>query len=340
MNIQTALVLLQQHWQMSGTASELPSYADHNFKIQNEQGVFVLKIANPNWSYDDLDFENAALLHLEQSVPELALPSVQLACDGRHIIPIKTQQEQLCHMRLMRFVAGDVYATMAARQDINQARLQKSLGLAMAKIALGLHHFKHPNMHRYVDWNISNLAQLCPEIQHINHPRLADLLTRHTNYFLAHEKSWQQSLPMQVIHNDANDYNVIVSSPVDDVPIEVNGFIDFGDMCYQFRVFDLAIAITYALQHVEQDQDVLSTLLRIISHYHTITPLSSAELQALMPCILARLCQSILMASIAQRRDPDNQYILISQKGVRRLLVQLDTISGGLNLNQISTQEP
>jgi Ser/Thr protein kinase RdoA (MazF antagonist) len=94
-----ALGLVEQHWQLRGSAKELPSYADRNFKIHTPQGNYVFKIANPNWSYADLDIENAALLHLAKTCPDLALPQVKISHSGQHILPLATSGGQTCHMR-------------------------------------------------------------------------------------------------------------------------------------------------------------------------------------------------------------------------------------------------
>lgn len=321
-----ALNLVEQHWHLSGTAKELPSYADRNFKIHTPQGNYVFKIANPNWSYADLDIENAALLHLAKTCPDLALPQVMVSRSGLHILPLTTAKNQLCHMRLLSYVEGDIYANVAVREDVNQADLQTSLGVAIGKLDRGLQDFQHASMDRYVDWSISNLPELRDEIVYVDDSDLRDLVTRHTNYFADHESTWKQTLPMSVIHNDANDFNVIVAASENDPKPHVNAIIDFGDMCRHLRIVDLAITIVYALQHVKEDQAVQECILAILSGYQSQHPLSEDEISVLYHVIMARLSQSILMATRAYRRNPDNAYILVSQKGVRRLIRQLDSM--------------
>ncbi len=322
-----ALALVKQHWHLNGTANELPSYADRNFKIHTPQGNYVFKIANPNWSYTDLDIENAALLHLAKTCPDLALPQVMLTQSGQHILPITTKSGEACHMRLLSYVEGDIYANVAVRDDIDQTYLQTSLGIAIAKLDRGLQDFQHASMDRYVDWSISNLPDLRDEIIHVAEGDLRELVTRHTNYFAELEATWKQTLPMSVIHNDANDFNVIVAANVTDPKPHVNAIIDFGDMCRHLRVVDLAITIVYALQHVDEDQAVRDCMLAILQGYQSQYPLSKQEIQIMYHVIMARLSQSILMATRAYRHNPANDYILVSQKGVRRLIRQLDAMN-------------
>lgn len=327
-----ALTLVKQFWHIEGDAKELPSYADRNFKITNATGSYVFKIANPNWSHADLDIENAALRHLEKTCPELALPKVILTENGLHILPLSVAGDQICHLRLLSYVEGEVYAKLAPTSL--PTGLPASLGRALGLLHRGLAEFKHPSMDRYVDWSISNLPALEDEIPHIEPSKLREIVQRHSRYFADHEPAWRQTLPIMVIHNDANDFNIIVSNDGHgDLP-QVNAIIDFGDMCRHFRVLDLAIAMTYALQHAAQNEKteddnkeaIVTCALAILNAYQSVQPLSRAELDALLPLLMARLCQSILMATKAYRKTPGNDYIMISQLGVRRLICQLDAM--------------
>lgn len=342
LNAADALILVQQHWQITGLISELPSYADRNFKISSPDGTYVFKIANPNWSYADLDIENAALLHLEKTCPDLALPQVIISQQGLHIIPlllptsddisIAEPKNQLCHMRLLTFVEGEVYAKVAQDPTVNLHELETSLGVAIGKLDRGLKDFEHTAMNRFVDWSISNLPTLENEIEHIEDLHLRQLVAHHTKHFAQHEATWKSQLPMAVIHNDANDFNVIVAreampvSRTNTNKVEVNAIIDFGDMCRHLRVVDLAITIVYALQHADEPKRIQECILSILRGYQAVHPLTQAELLALPALILARLSQSVLMATRAYRKNPENTYIMVSQVGVRRLLKQFDTM--------------
>jgi Ser/Thr protein kinase RdoA (MazF antagonist) len=321
-----AIALVKKYWHIEGAFKELPSYADRNFKVTTADGSYVFKIANPQWSYADLDIENAALMHLVHACPDLALPKVILTVNGDHIVPFNIANGKLCHMRLLTYVEGDVYAHVANRVDVDQHYLQTSLGVAIGKLDLGLSTFSHPRMNRYVDWNISNLPSLKNDITTIEDVALRALVERYTSYFASNELHWKASLPMSVIHNDANDFNVIVANDAMHPTPQVNAIIDFGDMCHYLRIADLAIAMVYALQSIESNEDVCTCMTNIITGYHTHNPLLEEEIKVLYPMIMARLCQSILMAERAYRANPQNAYILVSQQGVRRLIRQLDTM--------------
>ena len=95
-------------------------------------------------------------------------------------------------------------------------------------------------------------------------------------------------LPHQVIHNDANEYNVLVGPGG-----AVTGLIDFGDVVYTARVCGLAIAGAYAMQGCA---DPARAVVDVVRGYHEVTPLSVDELAVLFELMVARLRMSVAMA--------------------------------------------
>src|SRR4029079_11870368 len=80
-------------------------------------------------------------------------------------------------------------------------------------------------------------------------------------------------LPHQVIHNDANEHNVLVGADG-----TVTGLIDFGDVVYSARVCGLAIAAAYAMQGTA---DPARAVVPVVRGYHEVTPLRTDELRVL-----------------------------------------------------------
>lgn len=316
--IEDAAVLAVRHWQIHGTIKPLPSYADQNFLIRSESGAFVLKLANPGWSPADLDLENQAMMQLARSEPAYAWPRVQFAVDGRHILSLDIAGEPR-QLRLLSYVPGRPYAdAVAALSPAQRAALQLSLGRAVACMNRGLAGLQHPAAQREQEWNLLNLPRLLGEIEHIGDAALRAIVQRRATAFCAALPLLAARLPQCVLHNDANDLNVIV-----DDSHEVSAVIDFGDMCTGLRLAELAIACTYAMQH---EADPAACARALLAGYLEQGELLPEECGRLHEFILARLCHSVLMATRASRRQPDNPYILVSQAGVRALLRALDGI--------------
>lgn len=318
-HLQAARALAATHWGVDGEVRCLPSYADLNFLIAGADGRYVLKIAHPDWPREALDLENQAMLALAAREPTLAWPPVRCMPDGAHLLRLRFAGE-MRYVRLLRFVEGRTYAE--AIGDVpppQRPALHRSLGEAVARLARGLAGFVHPAADRAHDWNLLQLPALLDEVAHIDDADLRGLVARHAQAFCARLPAWRASLPMQALHNDANDLNVIVATDASGAT-RVTSVIDFGDMCTTFRIADLAIACTYAMQH---EADPVACARAVLAGYEAVLPLLPEERALLQTFVVARLCHSVLMATRAFRRHPDNDYILVSQQGVRALLRRL-----------------
>ena len=82
-------------------------------------------------------------------------------------------------------------------------------------------------------------------------------------------------LRASVLHQDANDHNVIVDAAD---PDRIAGLIDFGDMCFGRTVNELAITLAYALIGAE---DIYAAARAVIAAYVAEFPLEEAEAEVI-----------------------------------------------------------
>ncbi len=130
-------------------------------------------------------------------------------------------------------------------------------------------------------------------------------------------------LRLQVVHNDWNDYNVIVAPGEGDGPGQV-AIIDLGDMIRSAVVADLAVACTYAMLG---KADPIGAAAAIVRGFHGVLPLDDDERAALLPLVRARLALSVTMAASQSAAAPGNDYLLISQQQTWPLLEHLDRVA-------------
>ena len=112
-------------------------------------------------------------------------------------------------------------------------------------------------------------------------------------------------LRSQVVHADLADYNVVAErDPAG--RLSPTGVIDFGDVVRSWLVADLATALTSLL--VRTRRSPLLDACAVVRGFHTVTPLSEAELAALWPLVAARACVLAVSVDDILAADPDNAY--------------------------------
>jgi 4-aminobutyrate aminotransferase-like enzyme len=109
-------------------------------------------------------------------------------------------------------------------------------------------------------------------------------------------------LPMQFIHGDLTDNNVVTSDPLTRVP---DGVIDLGDLNRTWTAGELAITVSSLLHHDGMD---LAAAMRAVAAYHAVRPLSPAELDALWPLLVMRAVTLVASAHHVLTTDAANQY--------------------------------
>ncbi|NQV15619.1 aminotransferase class III-fold pyridoxal phosphate-dependent enzyme, partial [bacterium] len=118
-------------------------------------------------------------------------------------------------------------------------------------------------------------------------------------------------LRKSIIHNDANEWNVLVNNG------KVSGLIDFGDLAYSPLINELAVTIAYACFDKEHPLDWAATILK---SYHQIIALEENEIAVLYYLISARLCISVCNAAHSKKKDSDNVYAFVSEKQAWKML--------------------
>lgn len=304
---------------ISGTLRALPGEVDKNYHLISDQGAeFVFKIAHPDEKREHLDFQNKAFLHLAQHAPDLSLPRLIFSADGQEIVTLADEREQQYFARLLTYVPGDLWAHVNPHTDA----LLVSLGKVLGRIDQALQNFDHSAVHRGYKWDVAQAAWIRDYQSYIASDERRQIVARFLQYFLEQVQPKLPALRQSVTYNDANDYNVLVSE--DRLNRQVIGVIDFGDMVYTNTVTELAIACAYAMM---DKPDPLSAACSVVSGYHSVFPLSEAEIELLFPLICTRLCVTVTNAAYQKVAEPKNEYLTISERPAWGLLEKLSRIS-------------
>jgi 4-aminobutyrate aminotransferase-like enzyme/Ser/Thr protein kinase RdoA (MazF antagonist) len=297
---------------VTGTGSPLPSERDQNVLLQTDAGDrFVLKIANALEPRGLLEAQNAALAHVARRSP--LCPAVIPTVEGASIAEISARG--VTHLvRLFTWVPG---VPLAQAGEVTTDLLE-DLGARLAELDGALDGFDHPAVHRDFYWDLARAGAIVTEASAlVADESIRALVTTLAARVEARDGARLARLRRAVVHNDPNDYNVLVRESA------IAGFLDFGDIVHSYAIADLAIAIAYA---VLDRPDPLASATAIVRGYARTRPLDDDEIASLFGLVLLRLCASVCIAARQQRQRPGDPYLTISQAPIARTLPRLAAI--------------
>ena len=315
--------LLAQQYQLSGKLKGLPGYCDQNLLLTTaDNKLYIVKIASSAEPKLELVMQNAAMSHLTEK--QCAVPHAITNQQGESITSItNSQQESFC-LRVLTFLPGQFYAD--ANSLSHNPALWSDLGQFIANIDLALADFQHAGAYRYLDWDLAQGYRICMSKKHLLNKQQASIVEKFLSIYQTQTMPVLSQLPQGIIHNDANDYNLLVDNI--GAPTKITGLIDFGDMVHSHIINELAITCAYALMGQKSAQeDILSAFKAIVAGYHKVRPLQDVELEVLYSLVCLRLCTTICNSALAIKEQPDNEYLLVSVQPAWQLLKALSLLS-------------
>jgi len=300
---------------IDGDAKSLSSYTDQNFLIQESKGdQYIFKILNQKEDPSLIEGQQSTLEHLNENTP-YTFQSIIPSARGRNIEQIEDQQDRSYYCWMVSYLPGKFLGELPEHSD----QLYNSLGRFLGYMDQALELFDHAAFKRYLRWDLDNTPDIRILIQHIDDAKKRNLVCHFLNQHETYVIPKLPELKKGIIHNDANDFNILVDT-VEDI---VTGIIDFGDMVYTHIINELAIALAYTMMHKD---DPVQAVLSIVGSYHKIFPLHEKELEILYYLIASRLCISVSISALDFKQNPDNEYIRISEKPAWDLLYKLTEI--------------
>jgi len=312
-----------QLYGLTGSVRELTSERDQNFRVRAESGEhFVLKIAAAAELRETLAFQNAVMSHLQGRVTSGFIPhALPTKSDGR--IATAVDEKETSHfVRLVTYLP----ASLLAEVNPHTPELLRGLGTLLGEIDKALEGFSHPAMSRDLKWDLQGALWIKDYTHHIENPARLEIVEHFIRQFENSVMPQAASLRTSVVHNDANDYNVLVTGDADG-NTRVAGIIDFGDMLHTYTASEVAVAAAYAML---DKADPLAAAAEIVAGYHEVFPLTEFELECLYSLICMRLAVSVTNSALQQKLHPDNEYLLVSERPAWQLLERLYRIAPSL----------
>ena len=329
-----AAAIARDYFGIEGEARALPGEFDLNFRVSDAcpdpagplgpspEGAasawhngFVLKLS-PASRHAVFDLVTQSLQHLDGASLPAGIPRlVQPVASGQQspVVTIAEFEGAPWIACALTWVGGVPLADVRPRS----LPVLEELGAFLGELDLALSGFDHPGLSRDFEWRMESARETIES--HVGlldrgRPLVERTLARATGLL----DPLRDGLPRCVIHNDANDYNVMVSPSLDGT--RLSGLIDFGDVARGWRAAEVAVAAAYAMMDLH---DPMAAACQVARGYSGVAPLEGSECRAIIPMVALRLCLSVSVQARQMREQPDNEYLAVSQQPAWRLLGQL-----------------
>jgi 4-aminobutyrate aminotransferase-like enzyme/Ser/Thr protein kinase RdoA (MazF antagonist) len=315
-----AQAFVHHQYGIAGSIKALPGEWDQNFLLDaGPVGKFVLKIANRGHDTAVLEFQDAALEHLARHWPVAKVPRPVSSLAGEFITTIQDGTGgEAYRVRLLTYIHGYPLRSLT---PLPPASLER-IGAALGEMDRCLADFSHPGMQRHLPWDLRQAEWISAQTHHIPDPGRRAIVERLLLQYRGRVKPLLSGLPMSVIHNDANDDNLLLEQEQSG-EWRLVGLYDFGDMLYSHTVNELAVACAYACLDIP---DPLQPAASLTAGYHRSRPLSELELRALFPLMCMRLCISVTNSAMAAHLDPLNLHRQVSDRQAWEALERVERI--------------
>lgn len=295
---------LRQTWGLDGEVTPLVSERDQNWLVRVDGSpVAVAKVANRADEATHLDLQRQMMQRLHAS--GLPCPDPLLTVDRHWLARLGDH---------LSWVIGFLPGTTLATSD-PAPEVFADLGRVLAAVSITLEDFDHPAAHRVLQWDITRAPRVfqayAGAVQGTERRALVD---RVATRFTDHVRPRLDVVPRGIIHNDANDHNVLVDGS------RVSGLIDFGDAVHTALVVEPAVACAYAMLDRPDPYVVRDALL---AGYERHRPLHAVERELIDDLVRTRLAVSVCISAHQSSLAPHDAYLSVSEAPAWRLLQRL-----------------
>ena len=289
--------VVAERFGLAATASELGSQQDRNFRVDAAGSAYVLKVfhaATPSAVVDD---QLAAMRRLSAA----GIPAPQpVGGQNGSVRQTVTAADGETHIAvLLTYLEGT--------QLVDLPRISRRLARELARLAgracraLADADRPHP---RTSQWDLRVPLDVVRELAAAVPPSRRSELLETSQAAWSEVERYAEQLPLQVIHGDITDDNVVATIAADGT-VEPVGVIDFGDLVYSWRIGELVVLLASMLHH---EVDDLSVLVDMVDVFDTEVGLSDIERRVIWPLVQLR-CAVLVVSGWQQLRvDPDNEY--------------------------------
>ncbi|PCI86340.1 MAG: peptidase M23 [Hyphomicrobiales bacterium] len=304
MQIETLSQIIKTTWNVDATLTPLVGEFDLNFRVKAIDGrTYILKVMAADCAEDFMQMQVDILIHLRNEIDYIP-----------HIIPTRNGQDYIKtegrFLWMISALEGKLYADCMAKPIC----LVGEIGERAAQLDLAMQGFQSVLLNRDIKWDLSNAGWIAESIQSLETSKQE----RVTNIINGYNEIKQnlELLPKQAIHNDLNDFNILVLNNKNGQQ-KLSGIIDFGDMIAAPKICNISICAAYLMLGVDNP---IAYLTHFIKAYHSYNPLTEAEIKLIWRLALMRLAVSVVNSAMMKQERPNDAYVSVSEKAAWRMI--------------------
>ncbi len=324
-----AEAIAAEHFGLDAGATALGSQQDANFLLRRSSGeaIGVLKVANPAFTLAELEAQDAAAAVIAAGGGRR--PARHNEVPGQP--PLATiPGEKPLYARILTYLPG---GTLSGDGYLNPARVA-AMGALAGRICRALNDFDHPGVDRVLQWDLRHALRTVEVLaEHVTDSHRREAVEAAAETAWASIADLAEDLPVQVIHGDLTDDNVVCGwGDSHDLGGHPDGVIDFGDLTRSWAVAELAVTVSAVLRHEGGDP---AAALPAIAAFHSIRPLGPAEIDALWPLVVLRAAVLVVSGVHQGAIDTDNTYVAEAQEHEWRIFQRAIAIPSAVMTAQI-----
>ncbi|MEM7457489.1 MAG: aminotransferase class III-fold pyridoxal phosphate-dependent enzyme [Planctomycetota bacterium] len=328
-SLEEAAGIARSVYGLDGDVKLLHGEYDLNFRVRTNECDYVLKLGHPDNEVAILELQNQAI-GLCEAVASFRSPGLVRSGKRQLITEAPSSSGETWYARCLKFVDGVPLASIEPNDPRRSAELWRAIGRCVAELDNALQPLNQSKAAmREFEWDLDRAPDVVKSGAMIREDENASQMLTWVLAGIESIRSRWKRLPKSVIHNDANDHNVILPPPretdltedADLLPVEDRiGIIDFGDLVHSTTINNLAICLAYSVLDMDQPVDIAA---QIASGYNSVRTLSEEEISVLFPLMCLRLAHSLTVAHDRMKEFPDNEYYAISQRPALETLKRL-----------------
>ncbi|XP_057319902.1 hydroxylysine kinase isoform X1 [Microplitis mediator] len=304
---------------------ELNSYDDKNYRIicyPEFENIYVKNIANEGYvlkiinsldSQDQASIEgqNEMMLYLNKCNISCSVPIPNLCGSYYSLEKLRSKDTTEHIVRLLIFCPGEILYNAKVSPELlfDVGYFITVLNEALSKF----YHYSYQNRNHL--WTLLALPRLHDYLFVIKNENDKLLIKDVIKSFETSIVNNLDQFDKGIIHGDLNEQNILINSEHN----KIIGIIDFGDTQYSCLIFELSIAVCYM---IVQACDITAGKY-VIKGYTSKNKLSNYEKKILKIAVCARICQSLVLGIHSHLDEPDNNYLIVTQKSGWNILREL-----------------